>query len=110
MKDVIARIRPVDEALRTAIEQLLDAKTKPRRSLGRLEDIAAQIAAGRGAVPAGLGAAIGVGAGDHGVAAEGGSAYPREGTAQMVLNFAGGGAAVNVLARQAGARARVVGP
>jgi nicotinate-nucleotide--dimethylbenzimidazole phosphoribosyltransferase len=108
MRDLIARIRPVDEALRTVTEQQLDAKTKPRRSLGRLEDIAAQIAAVRGAVPAGLEAAIVVAAGDHGVAAEGVSAYPQEVTAQMVLNFAGGGAAINVLARQAEARLVVV--
>jgi nicotinate-nucleotide--dimethylbenzimidazole phosphoribosyltransferase len=108
MKDLIARIAPVDEAVRTATEQLLDAKTKPRRSLGRLEDLAAQIAAVRGAVPAGLEAAIVVAAGDHGVAAEGVSAYPQEVTAQMVLNFAGGGAAINVLARQADARLIVV--
>jgi len=108
MKDMIARIRPVDEAVRSATEQLLDAKTKPRRSLGRLEDIAAQIAAVRGAMPGGLEAAIVVAAGDHGVAAEGVSAYPQEVTAQMVLNFAGGGAAINVLARQADARLIVV--
>ena len=108
MKDLIARIRPADEAVRTATEQLLDAKTKPRHSLGRLEDIAAQIAAVRGAVPAGLEAAIVVAAGDHGVTAEGVSAYPQEVTAQMVLNFAGGGAAINVLARQVGARLIVV--
>jgi nicotinate-nucleotide--dimethylbenzimidazole phosphoribosyltransferase len=108
MKDLIARIHPPDEAVRAAVEVSLDAKTKPRRSLGRLEDIAAQIAAVRGAVPAGLEAAIVVAAADHGVAAEGVSAYPQEVTAQMVLNFAGGGAAINVLARQAGARLIVV--
>jgi nicotinate-nucleotide--dimethylbenzimidazole phosphoribosyltransferase len=108
MNDLIARIRPVDEAVRATTELLLDAKTKPRRSLGRLEDLAAQITAVRGAVPAGLEAAIVVAAGDHGVAAEGVSAYPQEVTAQMVLNFAGGGAAINVLARQAGARLIVV--
>jgi nicotinate-nucleotide--dimethylbenzimidazole phosphoribosyltransferase len=108
MNELIARIRPVDEAVRAATEALLDAKTKPRRSLGRLEDLAARIAAIRGGVPHGLEAAIVVAAADHGVAAEGVSAYPQEVTAQMVLNFAGGGAAINVLARQAGARLVVV--
>jgi len=108
MNDLIARVRPVDEAAREAAEGLLDAKTKPRHSLGRLEQLAAQIAAVRGFVPPGLDAAIVVVAGDHGVATEGVSAYPQEVTAQMVLNFAGGGAAINVLARQADARLIVV--
>ena len=53
-------------------------------------------------------AAIVVAAADHGVAAEGVSAYPQEVTAQMVANFAAGGAAINVLAREAGARLVVV--
>src|SRR4051794_5482879 len=57
----------------------------------------------RGHVPERLRAAIVVAAADHGVAAEGVSAYPQEVTAQMVANFHAGGAAVNVLARQTGA-------
>jgi nicotinate-nucleotide--dimethylbenzimidazole phosphoribosyltransferase len=81
-----------------------DAKTKPRGSLGRLEDLGCRLAEIRGFVPAKLEAAIVVAAGDHGVAAEGVSAYPQEVTAQMVANFAAGGAAINVLARRAGAR------
>ena len=108
MKELIARIEPVDEAMRADTALLLDAKTKPRGSLGRLEELAAQIAAVRGFVPAGLEAAIVVAAADHGVASEGVSAYPQEVTAQMVLNFASGGAAINVLARQAGAHLLVV--
>jgi nicotinate-nucleotide--dimethylbenzimidazole phosphoribosyltransferase len=80
-----------------------DAKTKPRGSLGRLEDLGVRIAEIRGFVPERLRAAVVVAAGDHGVAAEGVSAYPQEVTTQMVLNFAAGGAAVNVLAREAGA-------
>jgi nicotinate-nucleotide--dimethylbenzimidazole phosphoribosyltransferase len=85
-----------------------DAKTKPRGSLGRLEDLGCRLAAIRGFVPDRLEAAIVVAAGDHGVADEGVSAYPQEVTAQMVANFAAGGAAINVLARRAGAQLVVV--
>jgi nicotinate-nucleotide--dimethylbenzimidazole phosphoribosyltransferase len=85
-----------------------DAKTKPRGSLGRLEEVGVRLAGIRGFVPASLDATIIVAAADHGVAAEGVSAYPSEVTAQMVLNFAAGGAAINVLAGQAGARLVVV--
>jgi nicotinate-nucleotide--dimethylbenzimidazole phosphoribosyltransferase len=80
-----------------------DAKTKPRGSLGRLEELGCRIAEIRGFVPRSLEAAIVVAAGDHGVARAGVSAYPQEVTTQMVANFAAGGAAINVLARQAGA-------
>jgi nicotinate-nucleotide--dimethylbenzimidazole phosphoribosyltransferase len=85
-----------------------DAKTKPRGSLGRLEELGCRLAGIRGFVPRTLDAVIVVAAADHGVAREGVSAYPQEVTAQMVANFAAGGAAVNVLARQAGARLVVV--
>ncbi|HLX20476.1 MAG TPA: nicotinate-nucleotide--dimethylbenzimidazole phosphoribosyltransferase [Gaiellaceae bacterium] len=81
-----------------------DSKTKPRGSLGRLEDLGCRIAEIRGFVPERLEKAIVVAAGDHGVAEEGVSAYPQEVTAQMVANFEAGGAAINVLARRAGAR------
>jgi nicotinate-nucleotide--dimethylbenzimidazole phosphoribosyltransferase len=97
------------EAIRTAAVAELDRKTKPRRSLGRLEDLAAQIAAIRGSLrPEPLHAAIVVAAADHGIAAEGVSAYPQEVTRQMVANFASGGAAVCVLARAARAELIVV--
>jgi nicotinate-nucleotide--dimethylbenzimidazole phosphoribosyltransferase len=82
---------------------LYDAKTKPRGSLGRLEEIGMRIVEIRGHVPARLRTVVVVAAGDHGVAEEGVSAYPQEVTAQMVANFRAGGAAVNVLARAAGA-------
>src|SRR6266542_1434467 len=105
----LTRIRPADEATRTAAQQAFDAKTKPRGSLGRLEELAARVAAIRGvALPPRLNAAIVVAAADHGVATEGVSAYPQEVTGQMLANFASGGAAINVLARQAGARLVVV--
>jgi nicotinate-nucleotide--dimethylbenzimidazole phosphoribosyltransferase len=108
MNTLIERIPAVDEVAYAAAQNAYDAKTKPRGSLGRLEELGCRIAAIRGFVPANLEAAIVVAAGDHGVAAEGVSAYPQEVTAQMVLNFAAGGAAINVLARQAGARLIVV--
>src|SRR5436190_5656962 len=83
----------------------LDAKTKPRGSLGRLEELAIRLAAIYGTdcprLPAN---AVVVLAADHGVTDEGVSAYPSEVTAQMVANFVAGGAAINVLARQIGAR------
>jgi nicotinate-nucleotide--dimethylbenzimidazole phosphoribosyltransferase len=109
LADPLAGIRPADEAVRAAAQRAFDAKTKPRGSLGRLEGLATRIAALRGvAVPPRPEAAIVVAAADHGVAAEGVSAYPQEVTAQMVANFAAGGAAINVLAREAGARLLVV--
>jgi nicotinate-nucleotide--dimethylbenzimidazole phosphoribosyltransferase len=105
----IPAIPRVDEDARAAARQALDAKTKPRGSLGRLEDLAAQIAAIRGtAEPGRLRAAVVVAAADHGVADEGVSAYPQEVTRQMLANFESGGAAVCVLARAAGATLRVI--
>src|SRR5579862_8730775 len=92
-----------------AAQHAFDLKTKPRGSLGRLEEIAVRVARLQGvAAPPVPAAAIVVVAGDHGVAAEGVSAYPQEVTAQMVANFVAGGAAINVLAREAGARLVVV--
>ena len=83
--------------------------TKPAGSLGRLEALSVQLAAATGqARPSVSRKAVIVMAGDHGVAAEGVSAYPAEVTPQMVLNFVHGGAAINVLARQANARVVVV--
>src|ERR1700704_1133390 len=90
---------------RAAAQRAFDLKNKPRGSLGVLEEIAVRIAALEGVtVPPKRKAAIVVAAADHGVAREGVSAYPQEVTAQMVANFAAGGAAINVLARQAGAK------
>lgn len=90
----------VAEAARAA----LDAKTKPRGSLGRLEDLAVRVAEIRGTPdPGQLRAAVVVAAADHGVSAHSVSAYPREVTGQMLTNFAAGGAAICVLARHAGA-------
>src|SRR3954467_8432016 len=86
-------------------QRAFDRKTKPRGSLGVLEELAARIGALQGAaVPAPPECAVVIAAADHGVAAEGVSAYPQEVTAQMVANFVAGGAAINVLAREVGAR------
>jgi nicotinate-nucleotide--dimethylbenzimidazole phosphoribosyltransferase len=102
-------IVPVDREAAVQARLRLDAKTKPRRSLGMLEDLACRLAAiYRTPAPAMPAKAVVVMAGDHGVTEEGVSAYPAEVTAQMVQNFAAGGAAINVLARQADARIVVV--
>jgi nicotinate-nucleotide--dimethylbenzimidazole phosphoribosyltransferase len=84
--------------------QALDQLTKPRGSLGRLEELAQRLAAISGRFPPEIRRpVIFTLAADHGVVAEGVSAYPQIVTAQMVENFLRGGAAVNVLARHAGA-------
>src|SRR5437667_9304326 len=94
---------PDDDAL-VAGRRHLDTLTKPPGSLGRLEELAARLAVLRGGAPRVESPVVFVFAGDHGVVAEGVSAYPQTVTAQMVENFLAGGAAINVLARQAGAR------
>ena len=109
LADLRSNVTALDPALRARVQAKLDAKTKPRRSLGRLEDLACQYAAivGSAEPPMPNKAVVVMGA-DHGVAAQGVSAYPQEVTAQMLLNFARGGAAINVLARHAGAQVLVV--
>ena len=83
--------------------------TKPPRSLGRLEDLVAWLAQWQGRNPPLLeDVEVLVFAGNHGVSAQGVSAYPAEVTVQMVANFAAGGAAINQLARAAGAGLRVI--
>ncbi len=104
LDETCAKIAPPDERLRKEVQRKLDAKTKPPRSLGRLEDMACALAAIQGtATPKLRKKTIVVLAGDHGVAASGVSAYPQEVTVQMLLNFANGGAAICALARHAGA-------
>ncbi len=104
-EDTAARIRPHDPALLTRAAARLDLLTKPQGSLGQLEALARQVVATTGKDRPGFaGKTAFCFAADHGVAAEGVSAYPQAVTAQMVLNFLRGGAAINVLARQAGAR------
>ncbi|HTA17530.1 MAG TPA: nicotinate-nucleotide--dimethylbenzimidazole phosphoribosyltransferase, partial [bacterium] len=98
-------IPALDAAAAGEVQRRLDRKTKPTGSLGRLEELAVSLAgmSGRldGAYPKKV---VLVAAGDHGVARQGVSLYPAEVTPQMVLNFLNGGAAINVLARRAGAR------
>jgi nicotinate-nucleotide--dimethylbenzimidazole phosphoribosyltransferase len=100
----LAAIPSPDEAAALETQRRLDGKTKPRGSLGLLEALACRLGAARGAPPEPFRKAIVVLGADHGVADEGVSAYPAEVTAQMLLNFARGGAAINVLARAADAR------
>jgi nicotinate-nucleotide--dimethylbenzimidazole phosphoribosyltransferase len=105
LEDSLSRIRPADAAFAAAAREREDSLTKPQGSLGALEEVAVRIAAMRGTARPRLGpGAVFVMAADHGVAAEGVSLYPSEVTAQMVANFLAGGAAINVLARAAGAR------
>jgi nicotinate-nucleotide--dimethylbenzimidazole phosphoribosyltransferase len=103
-----AAIAEPDAVAARAARAALDAKTKPRGSLGRLEQVVRRVAAmGTGELRP-LPATIVVAAADHGVAVEGVSAYPPEVTRQMLANFAAGGAAINVLAARAGAEVLVV--
>jgi nicotinate-nucleotide--dimethylbenzimidazole phosphoribosyltransferase len=97
---------PAASAAAAAREAIL---TKPPKSLGRLEDLVSWLAHWQGrALPRLDRADILVFAGNHGVTRQGVSAYPAEVTAQMVANFAAGGAAINQLARTAGATLRVI--
>jgi len=86
-----------------------DTLTKPTGSLGKLEELSIHLAGIQGrSNPQISQKAIVIMVADHGVVAEGTSAYPQEVTAQMVLNFVRGGAAINVISRQIGARVVVV--
>ena len=109
IQDVCRRIQPLNREVYEKTRQWLDHLTKPLGSLGRLEELATSYVTMTGElkpnVPRGM---VFTFAADHGVALEGVSAYPREVTAQMVLNFLRGGAGVNVLARHAGVAVRVV--
>ena len=105
----IESVKPVNRSLEPAIRAHLDQLTKPVKSLGRLEDLAAQYCLITNTLKPSLGKKkIFAFAGDHGVAEEGVSAYPQEVTPQMVRNMLNGGAAVNVLARHAGVELSVV--
>src|SRR5512136_2182046 len=109
LNEVIKSIKPVDGSRTAAIQARLDNLTKPQGSLGRLEELARRYCLITGKDrPKLRNKIIFTFAGDHGVAGEGVSAYPKEVTPQMVYNFLRGGAGVNVLARHGGARVIVV--
>jgi nicotinate-nucleotide--dimethylbenzimidazole phosphoribosyltransferase len=105
----LAAITPVDDRLAPTAQAHLDDLTKPRGSLGRLEELALRLyVIGRGAPPAVDPARIFTVAGDHGVVAEGVSIASSEVTRQMIANFLAGGAGINVLARRNGIELLVV--
>src|SRR4030042_1384297 len=106
---ILKEIRPLDSSAMSAAQSRQNNLTKPHGSLGRLEELSIQIAGIKGeATPKLEHKSIIIMAADHGVAAETVSLYPQEVTRQMVLNFLKGGAAINVLAGQIGARVIVV--
>jgi nicotinate-nucleotide--dimethylbenzimidazole phosphoribosyltransferase len=109
LEEVIAAIEPPDCGWLAHARAHLDCLTKPLGSLGRLEDIAAKaVSIQRTARPQVGRKAVYVFAADHGITDEGVSAYPKEVTHQMVLNFLQGGAGINVIARHAGADVVIV--
>jgi nicotinate-nucleotide--dimethylbenzimidazole phosphoribosyltransferase len=103
--DVISQIKPLDEGAMEKARKRQDSLTKPQGSFGFLEELSIRIAGIKGdPLPKIEEKVIITMAGDHGVTEEGVSAYPKEVTPQMVLNFLGGGAGINVIARHVGAR------
>ena len=109
LRAALDAIGPLDEAAMAEARTGLDRLTKPPGSLGRLEDLVVQLAGITGRVDSAVDRkAIVVAAADHGVTAQGVSAYPSAVTAQMVANFVAGGAAINVLAAGVGASVTVV--
>jgi len=109
INQVAKRIRALDDKLLKRTQEKLDSLTKPLGSLGRLEELAKQIAGIIGKEnPVLKNKVIFTLAADHGVTEEGISAYPKEVTAQMVYNFLKGGAGINVLANHVKAKVIVV--
>ena len=103
LDDVVGRIGPADSHAKRAAELRQSRLTKPPGSLGRLEELSIQLAGIFGTDrPTPRGKTIVVATGDHSVVAQGVTGYPQEVTAQMVLNFLAGGAAINAMARRAG--------
>jgi nicotinate-nucleotide--dimethylbenzimidazole phosphoribosyltransferase len=109
LQKTLGSITPINRNLTPAIQAHLDDLTKPQGSLGRLEEIAMQYCLASHTPTPRLGKMrIYCFAGDHGVADEGVSAFPKAVTPQMVHNMLAGGAAINVFARHVGAELRVV--
>jgi nicotinate-nucleotide--dimethylbenzimidazole phosphoribosyltransferase len=109
LDDTVHAIRPPDAQAAAQAAARLDSLTKPPGSLGYLEEIVRRYAAIRrdGGAARGRGA-VAVFVADHGIAAEGVSAFPQAVTIEMLRNIAGGGAAISVLARKLGYWMRVV--
>ncbi len=109
LKETISKIDKIDNSLSEETQKRLDNLTKPRGSLGRLEDLAKQIVEITKTRNPKLGhKVIFTMAGDHGVVENNVSAFPKEVTPQMVYNFLNGGAGINVLAKHIGARVVIV--
>ena len=109
VRGLVNNLPAADEAALSAARDRESQLTKPAGALGRLEDLAAWLSAWQGRHPPRLVRAQAlVFAGNHGVTAQGISAYPAEVTVQMVANFAAGGAAINQLARAYGADLEVI--
>lgn len=100
---------PTDTEFRAALKRAIDTKTKPLGALGRIEDLAAQIALVQGTLtPDASACDLVIFAGDHGIADAGVSAFPKAVTREMVRNFLAEGAAANVFANTLGASVSVV--
>jgi len=109
LENIIKGIKAIDKKLMETAQIRLDNLTKPKGSLGRLEELAKHIVGITGKeYPTLKNKFIVTMAADHGVVKEGVSAFPQVVTKQMVLNFINGGAAINVLAKHVGAKLVVV--
>ncbi len=109
LSQIIEMIKPLDKGAMAEAQARQDQLTKPPGSLGRLEELSVQLAGIQGkSIPQIRHKVIITMAGDHGVVAEKVGNWPQEVTAQMVYNFLNGGAGINVIARQVGARVVVV--
>jgi len=109
LEETIKKVGPIDEKLMGETQRRLDNLTKPKGSLGRLEELAKKVVGITGENnPSLKNKVIFTMAGDHGVVVEGVSAFPQEVTPQMVCNFIRGGAGINVLALHIGAKVVVI--
>lgn len=109
LKEIISSVPFPDREIEKLAWGKLDSLTKPPRSLGIIEECAVKYVTARGDLHASIQKpAVLTFAGDHGVAAEGVSAFPQEVTPQMVANFASGGAAINVLSELEGVSVKII--
>jgi nicotinate-nucleotide--dimethylbenzimidazole phosphoribosyltransferase len=110
LTETVAAIRPASTEAMAAADERQSTLTKPRGSMGALEDLGTRLCGMYAECPPPLPepVAVAVFAGDHGVYAQGVSPWPQEVTAQMVGNFLAGGAVINALGRQVGAQVVVV--